>query len=63
MTWEDFKIEFNQKFYNLSTMCAQQTEFLNLKQGIMMVAKMVKKFEQLARLCPYLVLTKEQRIQ
>ena len=61
MTWEDFKAEFNRKFYNPTIMSAQQTEFLNLKQGNMTVVESVKKFEQLARLCLYLVSTEEQR--
>ncbi|KAL5547943.1 hypothetical protein UlMin_003174 [Ulmus minor] len=61
MTWEDFKTEFNRKFYNPTAMSAQQTEFLNLQQGDMTVAEAVRKFEQLARLCPYLVPTEEQR--
>ena len=39
MTWEDFKAEFNMKFYNPTAMSAQQTEFLYLKQGNMMAAE------------------------
>ena len=61
MTWAEFVEEFNRKFYNPTAMSAQQTEFLNLQQGNMTVAAAVKKFEQLARLCPYLVPTEEQR--
>ncbi|KAL5555306.1 hypothetical protein UlMin_037542 [Ulmus minor] len=61
MTWEDFKAEFNRKFYNPIAMQEQQTEFLTLKQGKMTVAEAVQKFEQLARLCPYLIPTEEQR--
>ena len=62
MTREDFKTEFNRKFYNPTAMSAQQIKFLN-QQGNMTVAEAVKKFEQLARLYLYLVLTKEQRTQ
>ncbi|KAL5540065.1 hypothetical protein UlMin_045795 [Ulmus minor] len=61
MTWVDFKAEFNRKFYNPIAMQEQQTEFLTLKQGKMTVAEAVRKFEQLARLCPYLIPTEEQR--
>ncbi|KAL5540177.1 hypothetical protein UlMin_043726 [Ulmus minor] len=61
MTWAEFVEEFNKKFYNPTAMSAQQTEFLNLQQGNMTVAAVIKKFEQLARLCPYLVPTEEQR--
>ncbi|KAL5537482.1 hypothetical protein UlMin_045825 [Ulmus minor] len=59
MSWEDFKIEFNRKFYNSTAMRAQQAEFLNLKQGTMTVAEAVRKFDQLARICPQLVPTEE----
>ena len=61
MTWAEFIEEFNQKFFNLTAMSTQQTEFLNFKQDGLKVATAVKKFEQLARLCPYLVPTEEQR--
>ncbi|KAL5538765.1 hypothetical protein UlMin_046214 [Ulmus minor] len=60
MTWEDFKAEFNRKFYNPIAMQEQQTEFLTLKQGKMTVAEAVQKFEQLARLRPYLIPTEEE---
>ncbi|GMN44733.1 hypothetical protein TIFTF001_013930 [Ficus carica] len=36
-------------------LAAQQDEFTNFKQGSMTVMEAVKKFEQLARLCPELV--------
>ena len=42
-------------------MRAKQKEFLNLKQGNMTVIEAVTKFEQLARLCPSLAGTKEER--
>ena len=55
--------EFNQKFFNPTTMSAHQTEFLTLKQDDMTVTTAIKKFEQLARLCPYLIPTEEQRVK
>ncbi|KAL5582106.1 hypothetical protein UlMin_014548 [Ulmus minor] len=61
MTWEEFVREFNQKYYNQATMRVKQKEFLNLKQGNMTVIEAVTKFEQLARLCPSLVATEEER--
>ncbi|KAL5567760.1 hypothetical protein UlMin_024335 [Ulmus minor] len=61
MTWEEFVGEFNQKYYNQAAMRAKQKEFLNLKQGNMTVIEAVTKFEQLARLCPSLVATEEER--
>ena len=63
MTWAEFVEEFNRKFFNPTAMSAQQTEFLALKQDGMTVAAAVKKFEQLARLCPYLVPTEDQRVR
>ena len=33
MTWEEFFTEFNLKYFNSEMTIAQQTEFLNLKQG------------------------------
>ncbi|KAL5570456.1 hypothetical protein UlMin_027031 [Ulmus minor] len=63
MTWDEFIIEFNQKYYNRMAMRAQQNEFINIKQGSMSVTKAVRKFDQLARLCPYLVPTEEERVR
>ena len=60
MSWTDFEEEFNRKFYNPTMISTQQAEFLNLQQGEIIVAKVVRKFEQLAKLCPYLVPTEEQ---
>ena len=45
MTWNDFVREFNHKYYNPTTLRAQQNEFLNLKQGNMTVMEAVRKFE------------------
>ena len=61
MTRVDFVLEFNKKCFNPTAMSAQRTKFLNLKQENMTVAEAVKKFERLARICPYLVPTEEHR--
>ena len=45
MTWVYFVYEFNNKFFNTTTLSAQQTEFLNFKQDNMIIAKAIKKFE------------------
>ena len=63
MTWDEFVVEFNQKYYNRMAMRAQQNEFINIKQGSMSVTEAVRKFDQLARLCPYLVPTEEERVR
>ena len=57
MSWNDFVVEFNTKFFNMRAMNAQQRDFNNLKQGSMTVTEAVTKFNQLARLCPHLVPT------
>ncbi|KAL5541081.1 hypothetical protein UlMin_043367 [Ulmus minor] len=54
MTWADFVSEFNQKYYNSAILRAQQDEFMNLKQGSMIVIEAVNKFEQLSRVCPHM---------
>ncbi|KAL5583320.1 hypothetical protein UlMin_015762 [Ulmus minor] len=63
MSWNDFVGEFNHKYYNPTALRAQQNEFLNLKQGSMTVMEAVRKFEQLARLCPFLANTEEERLR
>ncbi|KAL5556565.1 hypothetical protein UlMin_038801 [Ulmus minor] len=63
MTWADFVYKFNKKYFNPTALSAQQTEFLNFKQDNMTVADAVRKFERLAKLCPYLVPTEEQRVK
>ena len=63
MSWADFVAEFNTKFLNIRTMNAQQREFNSIKQGTMTVTEAVVKFNQLARLCPHLVPTEEERVR
>jgi len=63
MSWADFVYEFNKKFFNPTALSAQQTEFLNFKQDNMTVAEAIRKFEWLAKLCPYLVPTEEQMVK
>ena len=63
MTWTDFAYEFNKKFSNPTALSAQQIEFLNFKQDNMTVVDTVRKFERLAKLCPYLVPIEEQRVK
>ncbi|KAL5560330.1 hypothetical protein UlMin_036541 [Ulmus minor] len=63
MSWADFVYEFNKKFFNPTALSAQQTEFLNFKHDNMTVAEAVRKFERLAKLCPYLVPMEEQRVK
>ena len=63
MTWADFVREFNQKYYNFAILRAQRDEFLNLKQGTMIIIEAVNKFKQLSRLCPFMVRTEQERLR
>ncbi|KAL5545187.1 hypothetical protein UlMin_008971 [Ulmus minor] len=49
--------------YVLKKDAPQQNEFINIKQGSMSVTEAVRKFDQLARLCPYLVPTEEEWVR
>ena len=63
MSWDDFIEEFNSKYFNMRAMNTQQKEFTELKQGTMTVTEAVRKFNQLARLCPHLVPTESERVR
>ena len=63
MTWAEFVMEFNQKYFNSEYMRTQQIEFLNLKQKQMTVTEAVIKFERLERICPFLKLGEGERIR
>ena len=54
--------EFNHKYFNSKVVRAQQREFLNLKQGQMIVAETVRKFDRLERLCRFLQPSEGERI-
>ncbi|GMN25977.1 hypothetical protein TIFTF001_046007 [Ficus carica] len=61
MSWQDFVTEFREIYYNRETLAAQQDEFNSMKQGSMTVLEAVKKFEQLARMCPKLIPTETEK--
>ncbi|GMN65320.1 hypothetical protein TIFTF001_034377 [Ficus carica] len=63
MSWQDFVAEFRTMYYNREILTAQQDEFTSLKQGTMTVLEAVKKFEQLARLCPELVPNETEKVR
>ncbi|GMN21163.1 hypothetical protein TIFTF001_047232 [Ficus carica] len=48
-------VEVPMMYYNSEILAAQQDEFTSMKQGSMAVLEAVKKFEQLACLCPELI--------
>ncbi|GMN51157.1 hypothetical protein TIFTF001_020315 [Ficus carica] len=63
MGWQDFVTEFRTMYYNREILAAQQDEFTNFRQGSMTVIEAVKKFEQLARLCPELVPSETEKVR
>ncbi|GMN59983.1 hypothetical protein TIFTF001_029072 [Ficus carica] len=63
MSWQDFVTEFRTMYYNREILAAQQDEFNSLRQGSMTVLEAVKKFEQLARLCPELVPNETDKVR
>ncbi|GMN20006.1 hypothetical protein TIFTF001_045269 [Ficus carica] len=63
MSWQDFVTKFRTMYYNREVLAVQQDEFTNLKQGSMTVMEAVKKFEQLARLCPELVPNETEKVR
>ncbi|GMN59993.1 hypothetical protein TIFTF001_029076 [Ficus carica] len=50
------------KYFNTEVMEAQQDEFDKFRQGNLSVAEAVKKFEQLARLCPHLISSERDKV-
>lgn len=50
-------------YYNKETQAAHQDKFNNMKQGSMTVPEAIKKIEQLARLCPELILNKIEKVR
>ena len=63
MSWAEFLEEFNQKYYDPASLRQQQKEFSELTQGNMSVSEVCRKFDQLSRLCPYVVPTEREKIQ
>ncbi|XP_024018880.1 uncharacterized protein LOC112090859 [Morus notabilis] len=62
MTWQDFIEEFNERYFNLDNMAAQEDEFNNFRQGNLSVVDAVQKFKQLARLCPHMVTSEREEV-
>ena len=63
MSWQDFVDEFRAMYYNKEVLAAQQDELTSFTQGSMTVMEAVKKFEQLARLCPNLITSETEKVR
>ena len=59
MSWANFVMGFNHKYYNQVTIRAKQSELINLNQGNMTMMEDVRKFDQLARIWPTLMRIEE----
>ncbi|GMN36641.1 hypothetical protein TIFTF001_042481 [Ficus carica] len=63
MSWQDFVDEFRAMYYNKEVLAAQQDELTSFTQGSMTVMEAVKKFEQLARLCPNIITSETEKVR
>ncbi|GMN29464.1 hypothetical protein TIFTF001_047942 [Ficus carica] len=63
MIWEDFIQEFNEQYFNMSVTREHYDEFNNFRQGNLSVTEAVKRFNQLARLCPHMVPNEQERLR
>ena len=63
MTWQDFIQEFDEQYFNVSMTKEHYDRFNNFRQGNLSVTEAVQQFNQLARLCPKMVPTEEERLR
>ena len=63
MTWEEFRELFMGKYFPTFTRHAKAREFLELKQGTMIVLKYVAKFTELARFADDFVATDMAKVR
>ncbi|XP_062079228.1 uncharacterized protein LOC133783592 [Humulus lupulus] len=62
MTWAEFELVFNEKFYNEAVLTAKVSEFTRLQQGNLSVAEYARTFDRLAKFAPDLVNTETSRV-
>ena len=63
ITWEEFRVLFMSKYFLASTRHAKGREFLELKQGTMIVLEYVAKFTELARFADDYVATDMAKVR
>ena len=63
LTWEEFRELFMGKYFSASSHQAKAREFLELKQGTMMVLEYVAKFTKLARFVDDYVVTNMAKVR
>ncbi|XP_062093873.1 uncharacterized protein LOC133799899 [Humulus lupulus] len=62
MTWNDFVLAFNKKYYSVAVMATRVDEFMTLVQGNRTITECAQQFDRLARFSPEIVSTKAMRI-
>ena len=62
ITWERFRELFYGKYFIDAMKANKRTEFANLKQGGMFVAKYIRKFDELSWYAPHMVDTNELKV-
>ncbi|XP_038880466.1 uncharacterized protein LOC120072126 [Benincasa hispida] len=62
-TWEQFKERFYEKYFSANTRYNKQVEFLNLKQGVMLVKEYEQEFDKLSHFAAELVATETARTE
>ncbi|KAL5567050.1 hypothetical protein UlMin_030214 [Ulmus minor] len=61
LSWTEFVQMFNRKYFSPTVLLCKEAEFNNLQQGNLSVDEVVRQFDQLARFCPHLVSTDNDR--
>ncbi|KAF5465159.1 hypothetical protein F2P56_015188 [Juglans regia] len=63
VSWQQFKKEFDDRYFPVSVRRQKAREFNNLVQGNMTVEQYARKFMELGRFAPHLIATKELRVE
>ncbi|KAL5577112.1 hypothetical protein UlMin_018811 [Ulmus minor] len=61
LSWTEFVQMFNRKYFSPTVLLCKEAEFNNLQQGNLSVDEVVRQFDQLARFCPHLLSTDNDR--
>ncbi|CAH9081843.1 unnamed protein product [Cuscuta europaea] len=63
MTWEQFKEEFTNQYFNASVTRRYRDELQSLRQGTMDVTTLAAKFQRLLRICPTAAPTERDKVR
>ena len=62
LVWEEFKVVFNRKYFHSAILQGKFEEFKTLCQGNLSVTEAIRRFDQLARSVPHLVIEERERV-